>query len=380
MKNNLIFLCILGIIFAVSIPLIRSGGGEGDFLAYWSASHLFVTGGNAYDQAEMSALQYATSPETFIDNPIIKIAWNPPWLILLLIPIGLLPYSIAVPAWIFCNTLIVGLSLIVAWKLCGGESKSRGILWVFIAGFLFVETIVYLASGQITGLLLLGILLSIYCLERKWDYYAGIALLLTTIKPHLSYFAVLLILIYILKYRRWKVLIGLVCAALASAIVFWIITPGWVKDYATLVSDLPYNLLYTSTIGSFVSTKFNTNIFKYLAVLLLFLFKPLINSVEKEGWLSSTNQALLLSLPISPFGFNFDQILILPSIVQIIYWSASHQLTRKTTLIIALSLVFVNLLIAKLTSINELEQYWFFWIPFAVLGIFLFAKHAKHNI
>jgi len=371
MKKDIFFIIALGIILSIGISFYNPWKGGGDFLAYWSAAHLFVHGGNPYNQAEMSSLQYQIDPERFSLSTGLINAWNPPWLILILLPIGLIPYAIAIPIWIFCNTFLIGMALIITWKLCIGDQKSRGILFVYLAGFLFVETLSYLAIGQITSLVLLGIVLFIWLLERDLDILAGIALLLTTIKPHISYFFFLLVFIWIIQNHRWKVFVGFCLTALISLVIFWILIPSWVKDYALLVSSLPYNSVYTSTLGNFISEKFNISIFNFSAVLLIFIVKPLLKLITKDGWLTTTNLALLSSIPLSPFGFNFDQIVILPAIVQIISWSSAHLVPRKSTIFVIISFIFFDLILLIMTSINGLEHYWFFWIPIALLGIYL---------
>ena len=378
MKKDLLFLITLGIILAICIPVINPERGGGDFIAYWSAAHLFVQGGNPYDQTEMSSLQYQTSPERFSETAGLTSAWNPPWLILVFLPIGILPYFIANLVWVFCNTLLIGMSLIITWKLCVGNQKSRGILFIYLAGFLFMETLSYLAIGQITGLVLLGIVFVIWLLGRDLDMLAGTALLITTIKPHISYFFIILVFVWVIQNHRWKVIIGFISTALISMVIFWMVIPSWLNDYMTLVSNLPYNQLYTSTVGSFISEKLNISIFKYSAVLLIFLIKPLEQIIVKEGWLTATNLALLISVPLSPYGFNFDQIVILPTLVQLISWSSTKELSRKITILIAVSLIAINFIIAKMISINQLENYWFFWIPLPLLGIYLIAWKMRN--
>lgn len=378
MKKDIIFIVALGIILSIGISFYNPWKGGGDFLAYWSAAHLFVHGGNPYNQAEMSSLEYLIDSERFSVSTGLISAWNPPWLILILLPIGLLPYDIAIPTWIFFNTFLIGMALIITWKLCMGDQKSRGILFIYLAGFLFVETLSYLAIGQITSLVLLGIVLVIWLLGRDLDILAGIALLLTTIKPHISYFFILLLFIWIIQNHRWKVLIGFISAAIISMVIFWIFIPSWIKDYALLVGTLPYDSVYTSTIGNFISVKFNISIFKYSAVLLIFIIKPLSKLITKEGWLTTTNIALLSSIPLSPFGFNFDQIVILPAIVQIISWSSAHLVSRKSTIFVVISFILFDLIILIMTSINGLEHYWFFWIPLALLGIYLIVWKTRN--
>jgi len=378
MKKDVFFVITLGILLAVSIPLFHPGKGEGDFLTYWSAAHLFVHGGNPYDQNEMYSLQQQSDPERYSDTNGLNTAWNPPWLILILLPIGILPFSIAVPAWIFCNTFLIGMALLISWKLCVGDQKSRGILLVYLAGFLFVETLSYLAIGQITSLVLLGFVIVVWSMDHDMDLLAGAALLITTIKPHISYFFIILVFIWVIQNHRWKVVLGFISTAAVSMVIFWIAIPNWLSMYIDLIGSLPYSNLFSSTIGSFIYEKFNISIFSYSAILLIFLIKPILQLIKKEGWLTATNLALLISIPFSPYGFNFDHIVILPVFVQLIAWSVTDEISRKTKVFVAVSLIILNLILMKMISIDQLEYYWFFWIPILLLGIFLIARKMRY--
>jgi NADH:ubiquinone oxidoreductase subunit 4 (subunit M) len=108
------------------------------------------------------------------------------------------------------------------------------------------------------------------------------------------------------------------------------------------------------------------------------VIKPLLQIIRREDWLTGANLALLVSIPLSPYGFNFDHIVLLPSIVQIIAWSSKNELPRKYTYFIFIGLIVINLIIAKMLSIDGLEYYWFFWIPIPLLGIYLFAWKTRN--
>jgi hypothetical protein len=342
-----------------------------------------VTGGNPYSQAEMSSLEDQIYPDRFSATGELINTWNPPWLILVLVPLGLFPFSVANLLWVFCNVLLIGAAILLTWKMCVGDQKSRGILFAYLACFLYVETVSYLKIGQITGILLLGIVLTIWFIKHDMDFWAGSAALLTTIKPHITYFFLLLLLIWVLQNRRWKVIVGLATAALVSMVIFWIASPGLLSDYIFLVTHLPFNQLYTSTLGSFVLVIFDIPIFKYAAVLLVFAIKPLLKIIKNESWLTATNLALLLSVPISPYGFSFDHIVILPAIVQLISWAALKKITRNVIILIAFVLVVWNIVLAYMYSTESLEYYWFFWTPIPVLVIYLIAwkgKNASQNL
>jgi hypothetical protein len=304
-------------------------------------------------------------PETLIN------AWNPPWLMLLFVPLGLLPFNIAMIVWTFINALLIGLIMIFSWQIATNNQPSRGILSAFIAGYFFAITISYLVIGQITVLVLLGMLLSIWLIGKGKDIFAGTGLVLTIIKPQTSYLFLLILIIWVINNRRWKVIEGFIVALVTTTIIFWIFDPSWVTDYYKLIGKLPFSLTYTSTIGSFFAAKLNTKVFYFASIMLLLLIKPLLRIQGKYGWLTTLNLSLLVSLPFSPYGFVFDQILLLPAIIQIISWVWNGALTKRNkSLIIGLMVAFYMLALYML-SIPILEYYWFFVLPLLLLLIFL---------
>ena len=379
MKRNIIFTAILGIIFALTFHVFNPKAGRNDFLAYWSTTHLFISGENPFDQTALRILQQSIPPEELSQDGNVLNAWNPPWFILIFSPLGLLPYSSAVSAWVFVNTFLVGLALIITWQMSGGTQNSRGMLVVFVVGYLFGETIAYLAIGQITVLVLLGMVLSIWMVNHQFDWLAGASLLLTIIKPQISFFFFLIFLIWTIQHRRWKIISGLAIAGLTSLIIFWVVNPNWVNDYINTLGVLSGAYNYTSTVGSFVEAIFHTKIFNFSAIFLLFFIKTLLRVVEKDGWLTALSLAMLISLPLSPFGFSFDQIVLLPVIVQIIAWLWAKKLTTRTYAIIIGSLILFYSFEYFLQSIYSIEYFWFFIIPIMLLPIYLFSWKASQR-
>ncbi len=89
MKKNLLFILLLSIILTASFEWFFRGAGRSDFIAYWSASHLLVTGGSPYNQAETAQLQQSINPDKSGQQESLISAWNPPWMVLALAPLGL---------------------------------------------------------------------------------------------------------------------------------------------------------------------------------------------------------------------------------------------------------------------------------------------------
>lgn len=370
MKKMLFLVGLLGAILALLTPVFAPGKGEGDFLAYWSAARLLATGGNPFDPASMEAMQRANSSDPCAETGVILGPWNPPWLSLILLPFSILPFKLVAPFWLFCNILLVGLAVMLTLRLADRPIVAPDFLWIFISCLAFGPTIALLNMGQISSLVLLGLVLGIFLLGKSRDLLAGAAFLLATIKPHLSYLLLLMIFIYVIRYRRWKIALGLAAAALASILIAWLLFPRWISYYFTLISDTPFFQLYTSTLGSFMAEVFGVQYLRLGGILALPLAWPLLKIAKRKSWLAAANFALLVSVPLAPFGYSFDQIVLLPVIVEIVLWLLDRRLSPAKARTIVMVLVIANLILLGLLTIDGLPYYWFFWPPLVLLAIY----------
>ena len=375
------FVLIVGLLLVTLAPLDLPTFGERDFLKYWASTHLLITGGNPYDSVALRDLEHSLRPELIPKYDVVEV-WNPPWLLLILSPLGLLPFDIAKVVWVFCNVFLISLALGIVWQWLASPSDHRGFAAALAAGFLYAETLSLIQMGQITTLVLLGMLITIGCLRSepnlKRDVLAGAALLLTALKPHLVYLAVLLIFIGVIRSRRWGVFAGLAGAGVISVIIVWFIFPGWLTSYLSTLSRLPNMTIYTSTVGSLMSAVFGIEIFRFSAVLLLPLLPWLVRLTEKD-WLTGINLALLLSLPLSTYGFSNDQVVLLPAIVQLVVWLRGRRLPSRTAWVVGAGMVIVYGLNLWVSSINGKPYYWLVWPPLALLGLYYPSWKAQKD-
>ncbi len=375
-RKTLLLVTSLGLLLVLQSSLTTSHLGEKDFLGYWSAAHLLITGGNPYDPGALRELQHAVRPEQVHRDAPTVMVWNPPWLILILLPLGILPFDLAAPVWVFCNVLMVGVALALSWQFLSQPVDGEGFVLALAAGFLYSGTVDLIVIGQTSGLVLLGYLLVIKSLRARQDVLAGAALMLTAIKPHVVYLAVLILFIWVMRNRRWWVLAGLAAAGIGSALIVWMIFPKWLITYAQTLSHFPYSSLYTSTLASFMSSLFGIEIFRFSAVLTLPLIPFLVRLLEKD-FLTALNLSLLLSVPLSPYGFSFDQVVLLPGITQLVVWLWRMELPRRTTWIISICLAIVYILNLCVQRITHLPYYWLMWVPLALLGLYVWAWRGR---
>jgi len=371
-RNALVFVTVSGLLLATSFTRFAPQWGKHDFLAYWSSSHLLATGSNPYDTTALRTLQHSIRPPRPGRGAIIQ-AWNPPWLLLILLPLGLLPFDLAASVWVFFNTVLIGAAIIISWEMLTDPSKRRGVFVVLLAGLSFGATLQTIIIGQIVGLVLVGLVLGVKGLQSGWHGWAGVVLLLTTIKPHLTYLVLLLIVVWSLRHRRWQVLGGMMAAGLAAGIILWIIFPGWIFAYFRTLLSLPYTVLDMSTLGSFAEALFGFSGLKFAGLLLLPVALPLVRVQARWGWLTATNMALLISVPLAPYGFSFDQIVLLPAIVQIIVWLRRRDPSRRWRWIIGSSLAGIMLVFFWQLILPPSHYHWFVWVPLALLGVYALA-------
>ena len=88
--------------------------------------------------------------------------------------------------------------------------------------------------------------------------------------------------------------------------------------------------------------------------------------------LTGVNVALLISLPLALYGWSFDQIVLLPAIVQVAFWFNEPEFDRRKLYIISLIVIYIVLLGMKLWGVGD---FWYMWVPLA-LGVLYAAGYA----
>ena len=94
---------------AVEVPGVR------DFVEYWSASRLLLSGGNPYAPNELLELQRLVGRHSH--EPLIM--WNPPWTLSLLLPFGFLDFSHGQLFWLLVHVLAMMISTQLLWRVYG---------------------------------------------------------------------------------------------------------------------------------------------------------------------------------------------------------------------------------------------------------------------
>lgn len=195
-----------------------------DFLAFWVAARMAFAGdaGAAYDPAHFMAAYEAVGGTGFI----LPLGWhNPPSFLLLLAPLGLLPYVPAFVAW------LVGTALLFTWAI---GQVLRGVPGAGAVALAFPATFLCVWEGQNAFLVAALFGAALARLETK-PMLAGLFIGLLSVKPQ---FGVLLPLLLAVG-GHWR------CFAAATATVgamvllsaVWFGTSAWLAFFPSLAAS-----------------------------------------------------------------------------------------------------------------------------------------------
>ena len=198
---------LCAVVAIYTIALSDKNAAERDFISYWAAGHELARGANPYDFAAVRALELAAGRDPA--EPLLMMR-NLPVGLFLVYPLGLLSPKTALILWLLI--LLGGLSLSVwlLWLLHGRPNSRFHLL-----GYLFAPALACLMAGQLGILLLLGVTLFLYLRESR-PFFAGAALALCALKPHLFLPFALVLLLWALRRKAWRIPAGFLAALAAS--------------------------------------------------------------------------------------------------------------------------------------------------------------------
>jgi len=359
----------IGLIAVISVYIVQSlwnitsttRFGEIDFTGYWSATYLLHNGENPYSVELMGTVQRLQAHSTL---GVTLMAWNPPFLFVFLLPLAWLPFTIAKFVWLVINILTVTTAgwLLTQLYLPAENPRLKLIFLIFAIGFPAVLAGLYM--GQVTFLVLGGLVACMSLIKKEQWFWAGAALIFTTVKPHIVILPVIYLLVYMARRRQFKGWLGLASAGLACIIILF-----------TFRSDVLYDLLgetmitrvnwATSTIGGLVSYLGVSEKARYLIVLFLPLPFLLASYPEKINLELSVALLTLITVPTTIFGWSYDQAVLLIPIAQVFHWLV--RLKYKLPILISIAGATALNYYQRLVTINEV---YYVWIPLFWLLLF----------
>jgi len=345
-----------------------------DFVEYWSAGRLNLSGGNPYDSAALFALQHDYGcPD---DRPVMM--YNPPWTLPFVMPFALLPYGTGRLAWLLLHLGLVLVCANVAWRLYGGSPARCWVAWGLALAFF--PTLIALRMGQIAPLMLAGLVGFLYFLRHERFSWAGLALLPVLVKPQLFHVLGLAVLLWALHGRRWSVLLG-AAVGLAAATGLALVTNVHVlEQYAHVLTHHPPAECLSPTLGAVLRAVLGRDRFwlQFLPPLagVAWVVPHWLRCRRDWDWHEQMPLLLLVSLLTTSYGaWAFDLVVLLLPVWHVavmlkgtaprVQWAAAAGYLGVNALALALNLAGV-------------DGFWFLWLtPAALIAYLVVARRAR---
>ena len=316
---SLSVMVIASIMLAVALYIPNALPAHSDFSAIYNTNLALVHRVPIYDleKVEALAVQYAGIPA---DKFFLARFPYPPWYALSTFYLGLMPAKAAATLWFELNLVMLFLSV---WLLTDGW-PGRLRLITFPLALFFVPVLGALSVGQYDFPVLLGASLLIYSLRRENVPLTVLGLVLLTFKPHVGALVLLVALGWLLVNRDGfgqRVIRSLIVAGVILFAVGFLADPAWILSYPGMLlsyqsegnvsscsecASLPVWLSRWLFDGSLTIA---VGIGLLLLVLFIFVSYLLRSRLQSPEFLFSA--ALLVTLLVSPYLYNYDFLLML---------------------------------------------------------------------
>jgi hypothetical protein len=345
-----------------------------DFFHFWAGGYQNLNGENPFDPyaIEQLKIQSGAQPNETFAPPVIL---NPPWVIAILMPFGITSFPISRLAWLIFSTLFLVISSQILWRLYSGNRKQQWLAILVV--FLFAPTISVLEKGQLTPLLLLGIVgFLYYIVVDRNDWLAGISLAIVTIKPQVVILFWIALLFWVIKHHRWVIPISTSITILSLTLISMIFNPNIISQYFEMLHTYSIADWANPTIGSYIRffwlgiDKFWPQFLPSALGLIGFIYYWHKHH-KYWNWLDKMPIILLASQLISPYSWTYDLVILVPAMILAVIWIASDW-KRWITLLFVIIFMSVNIL--DLILHMRLDDFWFIWMTPALFIWFIMVR------
>jgi len=106
--------------YQLSGLVVKPGVLADDYVQYWAAGRLNLSGGNPYAGDQLLTLERAAGRRTEV-----LLMYIPPWTLVLAMPLSLFSYSISRLMWLILSIVMIHMATNGIWMLLGGSIQKR---------------------------------------------------------------------------------------------------------------------------------------------------------------------------------------------------------------------------------------------------------------
>lgn len=356
--------CFLTLIYAIGMR-DKKPGLEGDFIGYWASGQQLIHHANPFDPDALQRLETSAG----YDRVAPSITPSPPVTFLLLLPLGLVGAWTGLIAWGMAMVAALALSIWMLWQLNGRPDSLLPLL-----GFLFAPAWVSMLGGQIGVFFLLSITAFLFFVERR-PFIAGILLLPCVMKPHLFLAFAVVLLLWSIVRRVWRVPAGLALALAVSTAVTLSLDPHVFAHYLASLRDTAVGSRVTPTLPMLLRTTIAPGAawieFAPAALACVWAVWYYIRRRTQWSWMREGLLVLLVARLCAPYAWFSDEAILLPvAFVLLLRAQNSIRLLSPVALIAGIEL-------AQVYARADMKTYAYAWTAPAWLLCWLYVMRSS---
>jgi hypothetical protein len=251
--------------------------------------------------------------------------------------------------------------------------------------FAIIPTHMVLTLNEITPLVLLGIVGFLNFYSRKLLFLSGLSLVLVAIKPHLAYLFWIALLFWIIDNRQWRIMYGALVGMASTTLLPLVLVPDvfsfYLAQYSTQLAPEPLDW-QTPTLSAALGYLIGSNALwvRILPALLGFVWFIFYWSKNRKhwDWVKRIPLLLLASQVATPFAWTFDQVLLLPALMEVAVWTSQG---TWMSILKAILIAFILINLGPLVVNAVAPHYrWLFWMVPLYLVVYTHIEAAELKV
>jgi len=308
--------CMLAIgaaifVFAVS----NDSAGQKDFIEYWASGQQLAHRANPYDGEAVMRLERSAG----FHGGRALITFSPPVVLVLALPLGLMSAKIGVIVWLLLilSALVGSIRMI---RALHGDPDNR----LHLLGYCFAPVLACLMAGQLGIFMLFGIVVFLR-FYASWPFWAGAALLPCVLKPHLFTPVAVVLIVWSVYRRQYRVMGGILTVLAAGCVLVTYADPAVWSQYRQMMSLAQPMELFIPTLSVMLRIlidqdahwlQFLPEAWACLWAVWYFQSRRVRWDWNREGLL-----VLLVSAVCTPYAFFSDEAILVPAVLAAAYWA-----------------------------------------------------------
>jgi hypothetical protein len=306
--------CMLAIgVCILAFAMSGSNAANRDFVCYWAAGHQLASHGNPYDGQAILRLEQQAG---FTDSRPFFMR-NPPTAFFMAWPLGFVGTRTGAVLWSLALVAALIISIRLLWIMHGRPADR-----LHLVGYCFAPVLACLLAGQIGIFLLLGLVLFLRFYETR-PRVAGASLTLCVLKPHLFLPFAVVLCVWAIHGRAWRLLIGTAgTVAAALSFSFLLDRAAW-HHYAAMATQARLQDEFIPTLSLVFRLLIHRQAFWLqfapAAVACVWAAWFYLKHRADWDWIEHGSLLTLVSVMVAPYAWFSDEAVLLPALLFALY-------------------------------------------------------------